>query len=206
MKSTHKRLWSWGSLLTALVFILVALPSSLIVRDWLAYPLVENEVNASGDVCYVLAGGGAVWERLDAAADLVQMGRVNSILLMKDNSVSQYNFRNNSSWTRTQWITDYLMWRGVPQDRIKLMEQTEGYFGTLLEARAVSAQLPKNVKTLIVVSSAPHMRRSLLAFKRSMPTGVNVVPYAATTFATSYERYHPIWIEYLKLLVYFVIS
>jgi uncharacterized SAM-binding protein YcdF (DUF218 family) len=168
--------------------------------------LVITEPFARGDVCYVLAGGGAIWERLDAAADLVQMGRVKSILLMEDKSVGQYNFRTKNSWSRTEWVTDYLMQRGVPRDRIMFIAQSAGTFGTLQEAKAVAAELPKNVKTLVVISSAPHMRRSLLAFNRSLPAGVNVVPYAATSFENSYELHHPIWIEYLKLMVYFVIA
>ena len=46
----------------------------------------------------------------------------------------------------------------------------------------------------------------MLAFRRSLPANVKVIPYAATTFENSYEIYHPIWIEYLKLLVYYVIA
>jgi len=147
-----------------------------------------------------------LWERLDAAADLVQMGRVSSILLMKDDSRGQYSFKANSSWTRTQWATDYLAWRGIPGDRITLIPKSDDLFGTLQEARAVAKSLSKDVKTLVVVSSAPHMRRTLLAFRRSLPADVQVVPYAATTFENSHEMHHPIWIEYLKLLVYYVIA
>lgn len=86
------------------------------------------------------------------------------------------------------------------------MPRSVGLCGTLTEARAVARQLPKHVKTLVVVSSAPHMRRTLLAFRRSVPAHVRVVPYAATTYVNSYELYHPIWLEYVKLLVYYVIA
>lgn len=184
----------------------VVLPSYENVRSFLAAPLVVHEQNASGDICYVLAGGGAIWERLDAAADLVQMGRVSRILLMEDCSRGQYSFKTNSSWTRTQWATDYLAWRGIPGDRIALIPKSDDLFGTLKEARAVAKSLSKNVTSLVVVSSAPHMRRAMLAFRRSLPDGVQVVPYAATVFEHSYEMHHPIWIEYFKLLVYYVIA
>jgi hypothetical protein len=50
------------------------------------------------------------------------------------------------------------------------------------------------------------MRRSVLAFERSLPQGVPVQPYAATTMINSYELHHPIWLEYLKLMVYYVIA
>ena len=184
----------------------VVLPSFPKVRKILSAPLVVDEQNARGELCYVLAGGGALLERLDAAADLVQIGRVSRILLMQDNKLGQYSFKANSSWTRTQWATDYLVWRGISTDRISWIQQTDGLFGTLSEARAVAKNFPKNVKTLVVVSSAPHMRRALLAFKRSLPADVNVVPYAATSFETSYEIFFPIWIEYLKLMVYSIVA
>jgi uncharacterized SAM-binding protein YcdF (DUF218 family) len=194
----------WLAVASLFWFVLVVIPSFPSVRKLLAAPLVVHDDNARGDACYVLAGGGALWERLDAAADLVQMGRVKHILLMKDDKRGQYSFKDNRSWNRTEWAADYLAWRGVPADRIRWIPQTEGMFGTLTEARAVARHLPQGVKTLVVVSSAPHLRRSMLALRRTLPVGVALVPYAATTFENSYERHHPIWIEYLKLLVYYV--
>jgi len=190
----------------ACLLILMAVSSSSSVRSWLAEPLVLHEENARGDCCYVLAGGCALWERLDAAADLVQTGRVGSIILMKDNTLGQFSYKANTSWTRTQWAADYLAWRGIAADRIRWIPQSEGFLGTLTEARAVAKYLPKSVRTLVVVSSAPHMRRSVLAFRRSLPAVVRVVPHAATSFAMSCEMYNPIWLEYLKLLVYFMVA
>jgi uncharacterized SAM-binding protein YcdF (DUF218 family) len=153
-----------------------------------------------------MAGGGAIWERLDAAADLVQMGRVSQILVMQDNAVGQYSFKAKKTWTKTQWMADYLAWRGILPERIHWLPQQEGFLGSLTEARSVSRQLPKQCKNLVVVSSAPHMRRSVLAFERSLPKEVSVLPYAATTIGNSYELHHPIWLEYLKLSVYYVVA
>lgn len=184
----------------------VILPSFPKPRIILSAPLVLNNANARGDACYVLAGGGALWERLDAAADLVQMGRVSRIYVMQDNKQGQYSFKAESSWTRTEWAADYLAWRGIPADRISWIPHAEGMFGTLTEARAVARNLPNDVKALVIVSSAPHMRRSVLAFRRLLRADMKVIPYAATEFVNSYEMHHPIWIEYLKLLVYFVIA
>jgi uncharacterized SAM-binding protein YcdF (DUF218 family) len=192
-------------ILFSLIFVTVLSVSSTI-RYCVSIPLVAHEPNANGDICYVLAGGGALWERLDAASDLVQMGRVPRILLMRDDAQAQYNFRAKASWTRTQWAVDYLKWRGISREKILLLPQAGGVFGTLTEARVVAKTLPKNAKTLVVVSSAPHMRRALLAFRRSLAPDIRVIPYAATSFENSYELYHPIWLEYLKLIVYFVIA
>ena len=192
-----------SSLFCLSIIIISSFPA---VRKILSAPLVCNDPNARGDACYVLAGGGAVLERLDAAADLVQMGRVEKILLMRDDTIGQFNFKANASWTRTHWAAAYLAWRGISADRIVWIPQAEGALGTLTEARSVARYLPEDITTLVVVSSAPHMRRAVLAFERSLATHVRIVPSAATTFENSYEMYHPIWLEYLKLLVYFVIA
>lgn len=172
------------------------------VRTILAAPLVVHDANARGDACYVLAGGGSIWERLDAAADLVQMGRISRIFIMKDNNGGPYSFKAGRSWKRAEWIVDYLSWRGISPDRITWIPATEQPLGTLAEAQVFAQSRPKNLRTLVVVSSAPHMRRSVLAFRRSLPPGVQIVPYAATEFKQSYEMHHPLWIEYFKLLVY----
>lgn len=64
----------------------VILPSFPKARKILSAPLVLNEANARGEACYVLAGGGSLRERLDAAADLMQMGQVPRLILMADNA------------------------------------------------------------------------------------------------------------------------
>ena len=194
------------STLTFCWLVFVVFSTSVSIRNWLAAPLVVHDPNARGEVCYILAGGDSLWERLDAGADLIQMGRVSTLLIMRDDSKGPYSFKAQTSWTRTQWMMDYLAWRGISADRIIWIPQTEGLFGTLTEARTIAKNLPKDVKTLVVVSSAPHMRRAVLAFRRSLPADVRVVPYAATTFENSYEMYYPIWIEYIKLLVYYFIA
>jgi uncharacterized SAM-binding protein YcdF (DUF218 family) len=184
----------------------VALPSIPSVRVALASPLMMNDPEARGDACYVLASGDAFTERLAAAADLYQMHRVARIILARNDAVSYYNFVAKASWTSTEWALDFLAHRGVPTDRILVIPPTQGLLGTLAEARQVRQTLPSDVRRLVVVSSAPHMRRSLLAFRRILSANVSVVPYAATDVASSAELYRPIWLEYVKLAGYAVVA
>ncbi len=193
------------SLMTA-CGVVVILSSSPPIRKFVAAPLVVHDVDARGDACYVLAGGVSTWERLAAGADLIQWKRVPRLLLMRNDGTYPYSFKAQASWTGTQWQMDYLAWRGVSLDRVVALEMPEGLFGTLNEARNVAKLLPRDVKKLVVVSSPAHMRRVVLAFRRSLPTEVEVVPFAATSFEQSSEMYYPIWIEYLKLLVYYVVA
>jgi uncharacterized SAM-binding protein YcdF (DUF218 family) len=193
-------------LLTVSWFVFVVLPSSVTVRSWLAAPLVVHDSGASGDACYVLAGGNSIWERLTAGADLIHLQRVPVLHIMRNNTTHPYSFKAQASWTGTQWELDFLVGRGVPRDKVVILDQPDGFFGTLKEAKNVATLLPRDVKKLVVVSSPAHMRRTVLAFRRSLPADVTVVPYAATTFEQSAEMYYPIWIEYLKLLVYYVVA
>ncbi len=184
----------------------VMLSTSVSVRNWLAAPLVVHDPNAQGEACYVLAGGSSRWERLATGANLLQMGRVSTLLIMRDESTGPYNLKAHASWTITQWMLDYLAWRGTPESKVTLLPQADGFFGTLSEARNVAKLLPPDVKTLVVVSSAPHMRRAVLAFRRSLPANVKVVAYAATSFETSSEMYRSLLVEYVKLLIYYVVA
>lgn len=191
----------------ALLWLLfVGIPSIPEVRAMLAAPLVVTDAGVRGDACYVLASGNALQERLAAAADLFHLKRIPKILLMRDNAVSSYSFTAHASWTATQWAVEYLAWLGVPRDKVILVEGTAGFWGTLREARNIARVLPRDVKKLVLVTSAPHTRRSLLAFKRVLPAGVTVVAFAATPIETSSEIHCPIWLEYLKLFVYAVIA
>ena len=186
--------------------VFVGLPSSVFIRTWLAAPLVIHDQNARGEACYILAGGYSTWERLDAGTDIIKNGRVSTLLIMNDDSNGPYNSQAQSNWTKAQWMVDYLNWHGVPGSIVKTLEPVKGFFGTLSEARMVAKQLPQNIKTLVVVSSPAHMRRVILAFRRSLPSGVKVVPYSASSFEASSEMWDPIWIEYFKLFVYFIVA
>jgi uncharacterized SAM-binding protein YcdF (DUF218 family) len=187
-------------LFTLLIFMI--LPTIPVVRAWLAAPLIVTDNAAAGDACYVLAAGNAIWERLAAASDLYHMKRVPMVILMQSGETGPYNFPAQSSWNQTQWELEYLVSRGVPKENVVTIETGEGFFGTLSEARVVARTLPPEVKKLVLVTSAPHTRRSLLIFKRLLSANVQIIPFAATTFETSAEMYDPLWLEYLKLFVY----
>lgn len=174
------------------------------VRVALSGPLFVNDIHAEGDVAYVLSGGNAIWERLRAAADLYHLNRTKEIILLEDNRVSSYSFIERQSWRATQWQIAYLKWLGVPESNVNIYSDTQqALFGTLKEARIVATQLPDSVSSLVIVTSAPHTRRSLLAFERNLPD-IAVSVYAATEIYHSSEFFYPIWVEYVKLLVYWI--
>lgn len=173
------------------------------VRALLSYPLYVNETDAEGDAAYVMADGYAFWKRLHAASDLYNMKRVPAIYLLVEQDSVGYNFVDGRSETRTERGVRYLQWHGVPKSAIHFIEVPGPQaFGSLSEARAFADLEIPNLSRMVVVTSAPHTRRSKLCFERSMPPDVRVQCYAASELSSSVELYEPIWLEYLKLLVY----
>lgn len=176
------------------------------IRGALAYPLFVHEADASGDAAYVMADGYASWERLRAASDLYHLKRVPRIIVLDQRESAGYNFIHRRSETHVDRVIDYLALHGVPGDKIsKVSVSGPAIFGSLSEARAV-ARDEKQVKRWVVVTSAPHTRRSGLSFRRSLPDDVRVQVYSATAPMDSAEIHLPIWLEYIKLVVYFFIA
>ena len=78
-------------------------------------------------------------------------------------------------------------------------------FGSLSEADAV-AQQETDLSSVVVVTSAPHTRRSHLAFRRRLDDRIRVDVYAASTPFSSSEVHAPIWVEYAKMLIYYFVA
>lgn len=176
------------------------------VRAVFAAPLMAHDGQAKGEIAYVMADGFAYYERLRTAADLYHMDRVPRIVILNEQDSAGYDFVRHRSVLRVERAVDYLTLQGVPEDRIATVAVNRSTrFGSLSEARAVFDQYPE-LGQLVVVTSAPHTRRSKLSFRRTFPTATNVQIYAATSLTHSAEISDPLWIEYVKLAVYFVVA
>ena len=191
----------------AMTGLLVVATSFKPVRGILSHPLYVSEQDARGDVAYVMADGYAYWKRLRAASDLYNMHRVPVIYLLKEQHGAGYDFVGRRSETRSERAVRYLKWHGVPESAIKFINvQGPQAFGSLSEARAFAELSLPNLKRVVVVTSAPHTRRSKLCFRRSLPRDVRVQSYAASELASSAELHEPIWLEYVKLMVYYFVA
>lgn len=176
------------------------------VRGIVAMPLYVHDSDASGEAAYVMADGYAYWERLRAASDLYHMKRVKRIMILDELEDGGFNFVRRSSDTRVQRAIDYLVLHGVPAERVtKIPAEVEPALGSLSESRVVASVEP-GLRRLVVVTSAPHTRRSRLCFERSMPAEVQVQVYAASAPSESSEVDAPIWIEYVKLVIYYFVA
>lgn len=176
------------------------------VRAVVAFPLVVDDPGASGEAAYVMADGYAYMERLRMASDLYHMRQVPKILLLNEQENSGYNFSQHRSESRVERAMDYLELHGVPKEIIQTIDvQPPVTFGSLSEARAVASQFPE-LKRIVVVTSAPHTRRSRMCFRRSCAEDVRVQVVSASAASESAEIDEPIWIEYVKLAIYFFVA
>ena len=183
--------------------ILMSIP---LVRGLVSYPLYVHELEATGEAAYVMADGHAYWERLRAASDLYNRKQVGTIMILDESEPAGFNFGRNQLDTHVQRAIDHLELFGVPRDCVESIPVNNStVFGSLNEAHGV-AELHPELKRIVVVTSAPHTRRSLLCFKRSLPASVNVQVYSASVPKDSAEITAPIWMEYAKVVVYFFLA
>ena len=151
-----------------------------------------------------LTDGDAYWGRLNGAADLYHMRRVEKILIPHEETSSGFNFvkqRNDQLFERA---IDYLVWKGVPEEHIETVPvDPSSWLSSLGEARQVAIHQP-DLNSIVIVTSAPHTRRSLLCFRRSVPEDWQISVYADSPPEDGRELFEPLWMEYLKTIVYLI--
>lgn len=198
---------SWVACAFVVWALLVALPSIPTVRALATVPLFVHDPDARGDAAYVMNGGYSLPERLLAASDLYHLGRVEAVYILDDRASSSFSFVERRNLARSEWAASYLAWLGVPDLAIRRVSgDVDAALGSLNEARLVAAQLPEEIDTLVIVTSAAHTRRSLLAFERALRGSVAVTCYAATGPRQSAQLREPLWVEYAKLVVYWALA
>lgn len=205
--ATRSRLASSSALCMSFWLLMVALPSLEFVRVALCWPLYVHHADAAGDAGYVMAGGYAYLERLRAASDLYHMHRVKEVVLLDETKSAGYDFVHHRSQSRAERAAAYLNFLGVPEDKIRFVpEQLSVSMGSLSEAQSFAGLYGSDYTSVVVVTSAPHTRRSLMCFRRSMPENVKLSVYAASDINGSAELCSPLWHEYFKLLVYALVA
>ena len=176
------------------------------VRVLVSSPLYVSNMTENADIAYVMSDGSAYWERLYAASDLYHMGKVNRIAIEQNDLTSRYNFPKNRSETITQRAISYLESLGVPAKQISTVPlESSPTLGSWSEAQACRRALPET-EAVVIVTSAPHTRRSFLCFKRAFPQERSISVHAASPLESSAELFSPIWIEYSKLALYWAIA
>ena len=183
---------------------LVAIPSLRPVRGFLTLPLYVCDEIPSAEAAYVMADGHAYWGRLQGAADLFHMGKIQRILIRHEESISLFNFTKGKNDLLYERAIDYLVWKGVPRKSIETIPASDAdWLSSLGEAKQVVKTKPE-LRSIVIVTSAPHTRRSRLCFQRCAPEDWHIQIYSPSEPVESWEINDPIWLEYLKLTIYWV--
>ncbi|MDB4494570.1 YdcF family protein [bacterium] len=163
-------------------------------------------MTTNADIAYVMSDGHAYWNRLYAASDLYHMGKIKTIAVQENPTSSRYDFVLRRSQTVTQRSIRYLENLGVPVDRIITVAGVDSpALGSWSEAQAFANEFPET-PNVVVVTSSPHTRRSLMCFERAMPASCQVSVYPDSLPDEGAELFAPIWHEYGKLAIYWFIA
>ncbi len=197
---TRRLIW----LLTAWT-LFVGLPTITVVRATMMWPLYVHDNDAEGECAYVMAGGSASYERLRAASDLYHWDRIERIYISHQTDSSGYHFGLKRSISRAEKARMVLQMWGVPDSAILTVPLDES---ALLSSSGEAHSFAANVNvqgSIIVITSAPHTRRSRLCFQRVLPAA-EIAIYSASMPAHSAELSSAIWLEYLKLALYYLLA
>lgn len=153
---TRRRFWRW---LILAVLVAVITPGALLTYVWSStapYRYTQDDEAPSSDVAIVFGAGirrngeptRILAERVDAAIDLYQLGRVPKILMTGDNSRPDYD--------EVTAMRDYAVERGIPADDITLDYAGFRTYDSCYRAHAIFG-----VRRAILVTQGYHLARAV---------------------------------------------
>jgi uncharacterized SAM-binding protein YcdF (DUF218 family) len=181
----------WKHLMQAFTAIIVAL--LLCSCDYLRVqtPLVKS------DAIIVLAG--SMKERVPSAAMLYQEGYAPLVVLANDGVFSEFSPTYNRNLYQVEWAEEELVELGVPRESIVKLP----YYGsaTMFDTLAAKKYLiDHGLKTIILVTSDYHTRRTYWAFRHELKDCTSAISvYPVKSSGVSMKS---IVVEYFKLVYY----
>lgn len=165
--------------------------------------LIVDKPLAHADALVVMAGSQS--ERLPAAAALYKKGVAHNIYLTNDGVSSAYSMEKQRNLYQVEWAEYELMAMQVPEKAIvKLSHTSSGSIYDALNSR--KAILDKGAKSIVIVTSDYHTKRSLWAFERvfrNHAVAIGVCPAKSKIVALPcYQKLLPLSCELLKYCYY----
>lgn len=188
--------WSFLVIVTTLVLIKLSIPI-------LGGFLIINKPLTHADALVVMAG--SMPERLPAAARLFRDGISQKILLTNDGVKGAWSEEKHRNLSQVEWAEADLIKMQVPETAIvKLAYSSSGTIHDALNSR--TEILDKDIKTIIIVTSDYHTKRSLWTFERvlrSNRVAIGVYPAISEGSKSSeFKRFLELSSEMIKLIYY----
>lgn len=196
-----------------LIIILILFLGWIPLADWLASILIVKKPLEKADAIFVLAGSSVYIERNQKAAMLYKEGIASKIFLTNDGARGGWNKKEQKNPYFVERAYQELISQGVSENDIEILPGTVN--GTKDEARLfVEIAREKDLKSVLLVTSAYHTRRALQVFemealKNKLPieigiespqTGQQTPP--PFTWWLSGGGWELVGLEYVKTLYY----
>ena len=180
-----------------------------------SYLAVEKPLE-SADAILVLSGSGAYGERADEAARLFEEKIAPKIFLTNDGLQGGWNQKEQRNPYFIEIARARLIARGVPAEAIEMLpEMVEGTGDEANLLVKVSAE--RNLKSLLLVTSSYHTRRTLWTFQRAvsrsnLPLEIGI-EFPRTAYKTSFpfgswfsiNVWKTVGVEYAKIVYYWLV-
>jgi len=143
-------------------------PIKKILTEYLCVPF--SLPSDAADAIYVLGGSSmSTYNHLVRASYLYKSNKAEKIILFSKPSKSVYSPSLKRNLTENEWALEKLKTMGVSDSVVILFEVSEGFFGTMSEAEALSHYfVEQNYKSVILLSSPCHSRRVENSFRYYM--------------------------------------
>ena len=167
----------------SIVYFLAILFAWILLAFALARFLVVEKKLHRADAMVVLAGSAAYIERTHTAAFIYKQGAAYKIFLTNDGEQAGWSQQEQKTPSFVELAKRELIAEGVPEGAIEILAPKVS--GTIKEAELLGELAAANRwKSLLIVTSAYHTRRSLRTFERAFAnngvnTNVGIIPAVA---------------------------
>jgi uncharacterized SAM-binding protein YcdF (DUF218 family) len=194
-----KKLFNLYNLVALFFVFAIALWVINPIEKMASYLLINPSTIATADVAIVLSGGSG--DRVEKAVSLLNQNKVRRLLMTGGP-------RFNSSEAAS--MKNYAISLGVPEDKISLEERAQSTY----ENATFTKPIIKNwgVKSIIVVTSDYHTRRSHLVFKNVYGDSVTLQTVGGNRLVTpelwfrNHEMSEKVLQEWGKIIIYKIIG
>lgn len=148
-----------------LVAFLLSAAAWIFFAPFFAERLIVEKGLARADAILVLAGSSVYIERTNKAADVFKQGIAPKIVLTDDGEKTGWSRLEKRNIPYVEMAQRNLIAQGVPAKCIEIIKPLGS--GTIYEAQILKEILPQeNWKSVLLVTSAYHTRRTLWTFER----------------------------------------
>ena len=147
------------------IAVLLLLAAWIFLAPFLAENLIVEKSLERADAILILAGSSVYIERTQKAAEIFKQGIAPKIILSDDDEKTGWSRVEKRNIPYVELAQRNLIAQGVPAGNIEIIKPVGS--GTIYEAqlfKETAAQ--ENLKTILLVTSAYHTRRTLWTFER----------------------------------------